>query len=552
MVNDSDQRETLVQRRRPLAWSFVEIALIFCVFLIVGGDPPPHENEAHYLSRLKHYWNPQWGAGDLFLESADAQLALIWTFGWLTRWLPLAAVAWIGRGGAWLLLAIAWRRLSWRIVPRVMASVLSAALFVALIQYGHLAGEWVVGGVEGKCFAYAFVVLALRDWLDERWNRVWLLFGAAAAFHPLVGGWSAVVCGALWFLKNVAERRIANIAPWKEAASMLPGLLAGGSIALVGIVPALQLTWREPPEIVAEASRIYVFERLPHHLALLTLPPDDWLLRLSRHSILLLALWLLSRAVVPENAALGRVVQFAWGAALLAAIGFTIEVTFWNNHIVAAKLLRYYWFRLTDFAAPMAVSLAAVTLLATGLAKRRPSAAWGLAAAVALAGWFLIDVTRQRAAAFTPPSDRRMNDPAAWQDACRWIADHTEDDALFLTPRVNQSFKWYTGRAEVVTRKDIPQDARNIVEWFRRYREIHFTAAGGETLLDPLPSLGHLGTDRVLQLADKYGIDYVVSDWFRPLWLPVVYPNAAFANSEYVVYRIPPRGERGSRPRDGR
>src|SRR5688500_8329268 len=128
---------------QPWPHRVVEIVLIVLVFFTVAGDPPPHVNETHYLCRLKHYWNPAWCAGDLFLESADTQLLLIWLFGWVTKWLSLPATAWVGRVLAWTMLAWSWQRLSWRLVPQPFAAVLSAALFVALNLTMHLAGEWV-------------------------------------------------------------------------------------------------------------------------------------------------------------------------------------------------------------------------------------------------------------------------------------------------------------------------------------------------------------------------------------------------------------------------
>ena len=150
-------------------------------------------NESHYLCRLKHFWNPEWCTGDLFLESTDTQVVFIWLFGWVTRWLSLSATAWVGRVMAWTLLAWAWQRLSWRLVPRPLAAVLSAALFVTLNDYAHLAGEWVVGGVEAKCFAYVFVLLALRELVDRRWN--WRLADAWRG-HARFIRWSAA--GADW------------------------------------------------------------------------------------------------------------------------------------------------------------------------------------------------------------------------------------------------------------------------------------------------------------------------------------------------------------------
>lgn len=287
MTDPSTAQQTMRATRQPLWQWLVEVLLIVAVFFVAAGDAPPHVNESHYLCRLKHYWDPAWCVGDLFLDSKDTQLLFIWLFGWITRLVSLTATAWIGRGIAWTLFAWSWQRLSWRVVPCPLASVLSAALLVALNTYAHMAGEWVVGGVEAKCFAYTLVVLAIREVIDGRWNLVWVLLGVATAFHPIVGGWSGVVCAGIWLIDARLEHRL---------LSMVPGLVAGGLVALVGILPALMLTWGVPAETVAEANRIYVFERLPHHLAPLTLPEAEVTRRLVGHAVLVGVLCVLCRA----------------------------------------------------------------------------------------------------------------------------------------------------------------------------------------------------------------------------------------------------------------
>ena len=516
---------------QPGARRVAEVLLIVLVFFTVAGDPPPHVNEAHYLTRLKQYWNPEWCAGDLFLESADTQLLLIWLFGWVTKWLSLPATAWVGRVLTWTLLAWAWQRLSWRLVPVPLVAMLSAALFVTLNAVGHLAGEWIVGGVEAKCFAYVFVLLALRELADGRWNRLWLLLGAAAAFHPLVGGWSVVVCAAIWL---VDARRHVNL------FSMGPGLAGGLLLGLVGVLPALSLTWNESDAVVAEANRIYVFDRLPHHLALLSLPSDEVVRRFARHALLLVVLaalgyWL--RRLAEPVAPLRRVILFAWGAVLLAVGGVAIELVLSHDRLVASGLLRYYWYRLTDFAAPMAVSLTATALLATGMTQQKKWATWALLGALVLAGWHITSVARSRWANPVPPADEKMDDFTMWVKACDWAAENTPPKAVFLTPRLNHSFKWRTGRAEVVTRKDIPQDVRSIVEWHRRLKDV-FYYEDSEDLANPVGSLSHLGTERVRELAIKYGANYVLTERDQLLSLPRVYPTREHPNDEYVIYRI--------------
>jgi hypothetical protein len=225
-------------------------------------------------------------------------------------------------------------------------------------------------------------------------------------------------------------------------------------------------------------------------------------------------------------------VHFAWGAALLAAVGFAIEVVNWDEPRAAAMLLRYYWFRLTDFAAPMAVALLVTAFIAVGMQRKSAWAAWMLTAAVILVGWHISSVVSSRALNPLPPADAKIRDFPAWVDACDWIAENTPPNALFLTPRLNHSFKWRTGRPEVVNRKDIPQDARGIIEWNERIKDIYYDPRLGG-LGQPLDSLGVLGTERVRELALKYGARFALMDRGQLLSLPF-----AYRNEEYVVYRI--------------
>ena len=170
------------------------------------------------------------------------------------------------------------------------------------------------------------------------------------------------------------------------------------------------------------------------------------------------------------------------------------------------------------------------------LLQRRPALGrrW-FAMAVLVAGVHLLPEAIERCSPTVPPADRLPN-YLAWRDACDWIVHSGEipPDACFLTPRMNQTFKWYTGRPEVVNWKEIPQDAAAMVEWWERLRDIH--AADPE---DPasgwLNSLTDLRASGILDLVRErdYGFDYVLTDANPPLELPVVYEN-----EYYVIYRV--------------
>lgn len=512
----------------------LEILLILLVFFALAGEPVPHVNEPHYLGRMKHFWDPSWCAGDVFLESPDAHGLFVWAFGWVTKWLSLAQTAWVGRTTGWVFLAWGWQRLSWRVIPVPLASALTAALWVTLTELAHLAGEWVLGGIEAKVFAYVFVLVALRELVDRHWNWVWIALGLASAFHVLVGGWSIVVCAGIWLFEPKPAGLVRSI------AAILPGAAIGGAIALVGLVPALALSWGQPPEIVAEANQIYVFERLPHHLALLSLPASEFGTRFLRHAALVGCLWLLGSTLrqrdIGSISGLKLIARFAWGAVLLSVVGFSIEIVLWNSPALAASLLRFYWFRLADMAVPLAVSLQAVALVAWAFHTQRAWAIWGLAGAIGLAGFHIGAHTAYRFLNPTPPADNAIENYAAWVDVCDWITENTPLDAVFLTPRLSSTFKWRTGRPEVATRKDIPQDARSMVEWFHRLKDIYYyqVPAG----VEPFNSVGELGTERALEVARRYRARYIVSDRDHPLALRQIYPTRDHPNDEYVVYAV--------------
>lgn len=506
-----------------------EIALIFLVFFLQAGWPVPDVNEAHYLSKARHYWDPAWCRHDFFCNTADAHQLFYWTCGWLTRWMSLPAAAWSGRVLIWLLLAAGWYRLSTAVVAAGLYAVLSAALFVALNDHCQMAGEWVVGGVEAKGIAYAFVFFALGEMLRGRWTRTWLLLGAATAFHVLVGGWSLVAAGLAWLAAGSERPALHRTLPAWGGAMLL---------ALPGLLPAAALTWHVPPETVAAANRIYVFERLSHHLVFTAFPPDAVL----RFGLLLLLGGVLVY-VQPRTAALRRLGWFVTGSLLLAGAGGFLSVGLGAHESLAAGLLRFYWFRLADAMLPAGVALASVSYIAVA---RRVAPVWSagcLLLSICAAGTHVGDVLQTRLTYASPRSDWTLDDPESWWEICDWIAGNTPPDAVFLTPRMAATFRWYTNRAEVANKKDVPQDAAGLVQWWQRMEDLYSLPGDPQpaTMSQPPPqwraSLVSLGEEQLVRLGRKYGAEFVVTAAYPPLRLPKISPP----NETYAVYRLPAR-----------
>ena len=498
------------------AGALAEIVLVFLVFFIHGAWQVPEVNEPHYLGKAKHYWDATWAPRDFFLGTADAHEAFYVAFGWLTLWLPLPAVAWCGRIITWALMAIAWRRLSVALVPGALYSVLSAALFVALISRFHMAGEWVIGGVEGKSFAYVFVLFGLASLVRGGWGWALVLFGAAASFHVIVGGWAVVATCIAWLAA-------ANRPP---ASNLVLPALMGLVLSLGGLLPAIELTWGADPELVDQANRIYVYERLGHHLLPARLPTSYVVRPLLLVGALVPLAWM-----APDSESIRRLRGFVAACVGIAALGMAISLLAWWDADLAARLLRYYWFRLSDAMVPLGASLLACAILLRWQRERHPAFAVGLGATMLAAGLHLGDTMWQRRLYPVPPADWRVADLKDWRAVCRWASEETPPDALFLVPRMSQTFRWYSGRGEVVTRKDLPQDAASIVEWHRRLTDIY---GPGDTRW-PRRTLADLGAARLEELGRKYGADYVVTRPTPPLPLKRVGP----LTRTLAVYALP-------------
>ncbi|HET9233359.1 MAG TPA: DUF6798 domain-containing protein [Candidatus Eisenbacteria bacterium] len=509
--------ESVPHARSSRSITLTEIALILALFAVYASWPVPEGNETCYLGKAKHFWNPAWGEGVLFMESGNAHAVFYVLTGWIACLLPLDTTAWIVRGSIWLLLAAAWQRFSFSVLPRRGAAVVSAALFLALLDRGNMAGEWIVGGAEAKGFAYALVLVGLERLARDDARRALPAFGLATSFHPLVGGW-ALVAGTVASATVVTERR----------RLFLP-LLVSILFALPGLWGAMRLNAGTSTATITRAAEILVFERTSHHL----LPAAFSSHAIVRH-LCLWGAWFWLLRVIGSAAPHRLWPRFITAAIGISALGLLLWLVTSHRPPLAATILQYYWFRLADAMVPAGLA-AALLLVVDKVRGRRPAWARALFVVFALFGTLHLAqrVTRIRDAE-TPRSDGALADPTAWRAVCDWVAGHTPDQARFLTPAAGASFLWYSGRRDIVNWKDQPQDAAAVVAWWECMRDIHGegSAAGPRR---GRPRLNELSASRLRELSRTYHADYAIVDreGHQLLDLPLVYENTG-----YLVYRF--------------
>jgi hypothetical protein len=482
--------------------------------------PIPAVNEPHYLCKAKNYWQPDWCAGDFFLQSSNAHTVFFATVGSLTQWLSLEQTAWIGRVIAIVILALGWCNLLSTLVQCRWSTLHILWLFLALQACGNFSGEWLVGGVEGKVFSYGLLFYALGEIQRDRLVLAGASAGVAIAFHPVIGLWGVLAfAGAItveWIWSRLRSNRQSNAAmvpstrPNIARVFMACGVMA--ICALPGLIPAIQLLG-EPAsaQTKAAANYIQVYYRLAHHL-----DPMRFLPRAYYCYAALLVIWVVAmflRVRSPSQRRFDTIVAFA---VLFALAGIVIG---WGPrpapqmawYAQRAQLLKFYPFRLADVLVPLAVSIAIVLPLHARLPIIVKHLGYGLLFAVTLVQCQVgVDLNRY--------SGELRTD---WIAACGWIDQNLPKDVLVHSPHNGWAFKWFAQRAEYVAFKDCPQDPNGIVEWNRR---LNFLKRWFEDhYADEFYS-----ADELRDLRRQTNITHILTDRLGPLALQPIYHNESF------------------------
>mgnify|MGYP001187721822 CR=1 FL=1 len=561
-VSDSPSTTSLRQ--------LVDILGVTIVFFALSCSPVPDVNEAHYWCKAKHFWDPTFCAADSFLNSADAHWSFYLTLGQLTRFLSLENATWAGRWIVWLAMAGGWCSLAKCFDLRSFQVWLSAALLVVVTRWCHLSGEWVVGGAEAKGLAFGAVFLALGAACRGRWGTAFLAGGVGAGFHVLVGGWT-VLClllvGSYFLVRSLAQGKQPSL---RNLRPVCGGLAVGGLISLGGLWPALGLATSASPDLIEAANSIYVLQRLPHHLVFWAFQPIQLLMFCG-----LVLIWLTTLTGVDHPPSLPTkenprvtLILLVHAALGLSAVGlgWSLVVLFAESgNAFAVSCLRYYWFRTADVFLPIGVVLLGCQAVFSPYriwkysenegTNRTWSAlgvrtvmygliVWSLAWEVGLVYQQAVLDPRPNADKASLPSDQDFGRTQAifqhWKNVCDWIRHHTRADAIFLTPRSQQTFKWYAHRSEVVNWKDVPQDSQGLLDWQQRVVDSAplWSSDLGIAIQDPVA---------IHELAMKYDVDYLVMTQYayelqhrfgRQLPYRRVYPESAGQRSYYVVLAI--------------
>ncbi|MEZ6057066.1 MAG: DUF6798 domain-containing protein [Planctomycetaceae bacterium] len=550
----------------PFLWSW-GLLLILSFY----RAPIPGINEPHYLTKAKHLWDSGFCPGDFFLDSSNPHLIFYVAIGWLTTFCSLTTTAIVGRIVALGLLAWGWDLASRHWLRNGACRVVAVLLFVFAANLGTLAGEWIIGGIESKVFAYGLLLGSAGLWRMGNLLRAATLAGLAVSFHPVVAGWwliALLIGQALKWSLDAGLRRW-----WQRPRQPVDGALKQETIghkvplrtygvvglvglltALPGLLPALMILGGDPA-LSKEANLIQLKWRLGHHIDPLLFPARMWQfygVMLGAWLMLLAAsaIWRRSangNSVAEDNsggmesASLAGLCWFTLGALVIAASGAAVGFSEqWLPTDFAEKLrlalLKFYFFRLADVALPAALSVTAVWWLDRWLTRfdsnSRRHTCLGVCLLIAA---IAVGVTTERdmsdGLGFQPDpafAQAELDRLAAekrqqWIEVCDWIRTSTPPDAVVVATSLDTSWavKWFAERTEFFSFKDCPQEPAGIVEWWQRR---HLIAKWRQEAKKD-------GTVTIAELQELHaltGIDYLLVTRFGPVEAPAAYEHGPF------------------------
>lgn len=534
------------------------VAAIFGIFLIFASvsllsSPLPGVNEPHYLAKARAFTDPGWCARDFFLSSGNAHYCFFLITGQLTRWLTFDETAIWGRIVSCGVLALGWNCLGRTLRMHSAYRLSSAAVYALISMTGSFSGEWLLGGFESKVPAWGLGLISIGWWIrgcsENRsgdFAAAGLACGLSAALHPVVGGWIGV-CLSITGLCTVWSHIRCYRTEFGEIRRNLLDLFLFGCVTLMfslpGLVPAIRFVLDDslPAKQRELASFYQVFWRLRHHLDPAELTGVQWTFGVIVSAWAVFSYGRLQRLNVTTYR---NAVRLLFG--ILLASGFiAMAGVLIGWHSVPAKemqgwewragFLRFYPFRCFDGLLPIVTGLFQGLLLQrycclsftdelnseSGLL--RPSVRLRILMGLSLILPGTMALAQREAA---PPGFTRQQ-YADWQDACRWLKQHTPADALILTPRESFGFKWFSERAEFVCYKDCPQDPAGILMWNKRLWMLH------DWTLSSSSDLKYDDAD-LIRLRKLTGCDFLVTRILGPFESAPVWQG-----QEWKIYRVP-------------
>lgn len=389
-------------------------------------------------------------------------------------------------------------------------------LFFMFFRNGSGAGEWMVGGLETKAFAYGFALLALTSFLKKQLLAGQAFAGLTLSFHLLVGIYSLFCLLPILF---VYQRESKDF--YLKFIRTLPLFLITASIGIFSIADELLFSDGGSSQLGWD---FYVNIRVPHHTLPAAFNVEKWI-KLGVFAALNLLFFLKSKKQTTR-----LIASYALFSFMISLVG--IGVFFFHS---SGHYFRYYFFRFGDIMLPLLSLLLLVAYLSeTQASFIRKWKKQLLLAAMAVSVIILFPFARIFLTDFSTSAEQikaRTSGDAALET---WVKANVSKETEIITRPDDDFFYINYERPLFVSWKHSPQSNTDIIEWHRRLTLLNRGQEFGK-VNQFKQNYVKLTEAEILAIADAYpAVAYIIMPDTIAVKLPV-----ALKTDKSVLYEVP-------------
>ena len=375
------------------------------------------------------------------------------------------------------------------------------------------AGEWMVGGLEAKVFAYSISIFSLSSFLKNNYKRGFLFAGLSLSIHLLVGVYN-LFCLIPLIISALKQKKI-------DFINLIQAIFYFMITGIIGISEIINSFFLNTSQVIQNKGwDIYVNIRVPHHV-IPNLSSDTWIKLIILTIITLL--FLKSKCHTKRLVAL-----YSLSSVIVIIIGFIVY------YFLESHYMRYYFFRFSDIILPFLTLLLIATLyhrikyiylLLIGLVIipsiiKKDSTSEFLSSKSYNINT-IKEKTNQVSHKGSSGIDTKINE---------WIIQNTNESDKFIVPPDKLYFCMNTGREifvswwilpnqqEYKSTNTIPQD---MIEWYNRLKLLNLNT-DFNNLRDIKNNYTKLDKQSILDIQSNYtNIKYILTPITMKLDFPI-------------------------------
>ena len=463
---------------------FIQTAIVFVIIFLTSFKVNISYNEMDVIPYGRAFYNEDWLKNDWYLSlKTPYRFLFSYPIGFFYDNFGFLKTIYVGRIISYILIAISATKLVNTISfnKSFIYYLLALAVFFYYFSLGLGAGEWIVGGLDTKVFAYGFTLLSISYFIKNDIKK-WLLFsGLTLSFHILIGFYNL-----LSFLPLILVLRKNDHTYVNQIIKYLPFFIISGSIGIYGIIDLLINTTNSISNIGWD---IYVNIRVPHHTIPSLFSKKIWVffILFSTTNIYILLKTNIERLKLLSIYALSTV-----GISLAGLSVFL----FYGNSII----LRYYFFRFSDVILPL-LTIISISYFISEKIKATSDKIKNISyySTIIAISVFLIFSIKQIYSEVKTISSVELYD----LDMIAWVKNNTSTDDIFIVNPNSNMFYINYERPIFVSWKHSPQNNDDIIEWYNRLKLLN----GGidfTTQSEVKSNYKNLTRNQVLEIQQSY------------------------------------------------